>query len=239
MYLKNRMRQSRTSGSVGDLGGQPPRSTRPISRRVWSKILYHSRHRCKRFLSSRPLSTVARRQQSGIRNRLWAWPITVAIACQAARFSARSLWPIDTPLCSWHLLISCAPRSATCSANSPFKARPSWCDLSTGIRYGDFLLKPTLARAAGKRSSATFTSAVRHRGIPLTRTAKGEYCLWQRRYWEHTLGDESDRQRHVDYIHYNPVKHGLVKRVCLCAGPFPFPSDAAPALSSRRLQIQL
>jgi putative transposase len=31
---------------------------------------------------------------------------------------------------------------------------------------------------------------------------------WQRRYWEHLLRDESDFTRHVDYIHYNPVKHG-------------------------------
>ncbi len=45
------------------------------------------------------------------------------------------------------------------------------------------------------------------------RNAKGEYDLWQRRYWEHTIRDESDFQRHVDYIHYNPVKPGLVERV--------------------------
>ena len=33
---------------------------------------------------------------------------------------------------------------------------------------------------------------------------------WQSRYWEHTLQDETDFQRHVEYIHYNPVKHGYV-----------------------------
>jgi putative transposase len=42
---------------------------------------------------------------------------------------------------------------------------------------------------------------------------KGEYDLWARRYWEHTIRDDNDLQRHVDYIHYNPVKHGLVKHV--------------------------
>lgn len=42
---------------------------------------------------------------------------------------------------------------------------------------------------------------------------KGERGIWQRRYWEHTLRDEGDWQRHVDYIHYNPVKHRLVKHV--------------------------
>jgi putative transposase len=32
--------------------------------------------------------------------------------------------------------------------------------------------------------------------------------------WEHTIRNDDDFARHVDYIHYNPVKHGLVKRVC-------------------------
>ena len=35
-----------------------------------------------------------------------------------------------------------------------------------------------------------------------------ERRLWQRRFYEHLLRDEADYARHVDYIHYNPVKHG-------------------------------
>jgi len=58
-----------------------------------------------------------------------------------------------------------------------------------------------------------FTRMLAQRGVAITRNAKGEYDLWQRRYWEHTIRDDLDLQRHVDYIHYNPVKHGLVKRV--------------------------
>jgi len=46
-----------------------------------------------------------------------------------------------------------------------------------------------------------------------SRRRKGEVCLWQRRFWEHQIRDEKGLQKHVDYIHYNPVKHGLVKRV--------------------------
>jgi putative transposase len=46
-----------------------------------------------------------------------------------------------------------------------------------------------------------------------SRTTKGERGIWQRRYWEHTLRDERDYARHVDYIHINPVKHGHVERV--------------------------
>jgi len=42
---------------------------------------------------------------------------------------------------------------------------------------------------------------------------KREATVWQRRYWEHQIRDDADYRRHVDYIHYNPVKHGLVKSV--------------------------
>jgi putative transposase len=49
--------------------------------------------------------------------------------------------------------------------------------------------------------------------LPLKRSRNGELALWQRRYWEHTIRDERDFARHVDYIHFNPVKHGLVRRV--------------------------
>jgi putative transposase len=44
------------------------------------------------------------------------------------------------------------------------------------------------------------------------RQKKGEAAIWQRRYWEHMVRDEEDKRRHVDYMHYNPVKHGLVER---------------------------
>jgi putative transposase len=40
-----------------------------------------------------------------------------------------------------------------------------------------------------------------------------EQAIWQRRYWEHTFYDEDDLNAHIDYIHINPMKHGLVKRV--------------------------
>ena len=39
---------------------------------------------------------------------------------------------------------------------------------------------------------------------------RGEATIWQRRYWEHTIQDENDFKHHLDYIHYNPVKHGYV-----------------------------
>ena len=53
------------------------------------------------------------------------------------------------------------------------------------------------------------------RGMPAiarssSKIAKREKGIWQRRYWEHAIRDQTDLARHVDYIHFNPVKHGLV-----------------------------
>ncbi|MHC1782505.1 MAG: transposase [Anaerolineaceae bacterium] len=46
-----------------------------------------------------------------------------------------------------------------------------------------------------------------------SRVKREDVSLWQRRFWEHTIHDEQDLHNHIDYIHYNPVKHGLVKNV--------------------------
>ena len=46
-----------------------------------------------------------------------------------------------------------------------------------------------------------------------SKIAKRERGIWQRRYWEHAIRDDGDLERHVDYIHFNPVKHGYVSRV--------------------------
>lgn len=45
------------------------------------------------------------------------------------------------------------------------------------------------------------------------RQRRGERGIWHRRYWEHLIRDPRDLRHHVDYIHYNPVKHGHVARV--------------------------
>jgi len=47
--------------------------------------------------------------------------------------------------------------------------------------------------------------------VSKSRLSKGERAFWQRRFWEHTIRDEHDYIKHVEYIHYNPVKHGLVE----------------------------
>ena len=42
---------------------------------------------------------------------------------------------------------------------------------------------------------------------------KREKGVWQRRYFEHTIIDENDLNKHIDYVHYNPVKHGVASIV--------------------------
>ncbi len=60
---------------------------------------------------------------------------------------------------------------------------------------------------------AAFTRELQKEGLTSQKNKYGGHSIWQRRYWEHTLRNERDFNQHVDYIHYNPVKHGLVNRV--------------------------
>ena len=74
-------------------------------------------------------------------------------------------------------------------------------------RDADFALRWRLIKS-------TFSRSLRpDERISASRAAKCERGIWQRRYWEHTLRDECDFSRHVDYIHFNPVKHGHAAKV--------------------------
>jgi putative transposase len=69
------------------------------------------------------------------------------------------------------------------------------------------------------------------------RRRKGERGIWQRRFWEHTIRDERDYAAHLDYVHFNPVRHGLVThatdwpyssfRRCVALGLYPADWSAA------------
>ena len=72
------------------------------------------------------------------------------------------------------------------------------CDYSLRWR----LIKNGFSRALPK---------IEHRS-PVRRAA-GERGIWQRHFWEHCIRDEVDYQHHLDYIHINPLKHGLVSNV--------------------------
>jgi len=63
------------------------------------------------------------------------------------------------------------------------------------------LIKSGFSRAIGRTEP-----------VSSSRVDRRERGIWQRRYWEHWIRDEIDLQRHVNYVHINPVKHGHVKR---------------------------
>jgi putative transposase len=64
-----------------------------------------------------------------------------------------------------------------------------------------------------RRIKSLFSHRIATAGASVSPDARGEYAIWQRRFWEHTIRDDEDLERCVDYIHFNPVKHGLVARV--------------------------
>jgi len=55
-----------------------------------------------------------------------------------------------------------------------------------------------------------FAFGLMNGGAAYDKNHRNEAGFWQLRFWEHTIRDEADFARHVAYIHYNPVKHGLV-----------------------------
>ena len=71
-----------------------------------------------------------------------------------------------------------------------------------------------------KAIKAAFTRSVVAKGEVVSRDRRGEYSLWQKRFWEHTIRDDGDFERCANYVHFNPVKHGLV----LTPGEWPFSS---------------
>ncbi|MFZ2752602.1 MAG: transposase [Lysobacteraceae bacterium] len=71
-----------------------------------------------------------------------------------------------------------------------------------------------------------------------SRIERRERGIWQRRFWERCIVDENDLHAHIDYIHYNPVKHGFVARAfewpyssfrrCVAEGVYPEDWGAPP-----------
>ena len=70
----------------------------------------------------------------------------------------------------------------------------------------DYPVRWSLIKAGFSRSLPK-TESIRD-----SRARKRERGIWQRRYWEHQIRDDDDLLRHVDYVHFNPVKHGYVER---------------------------
>jgi len=76
-------------------------------------------------------------------------------------------------------------------------------DTNYAIRWGEIK----------KQFTKAYHRQIGHGEQPnLSRLTRGESTIWQRRFWEHTIRDQDDYHRHLDYIHYNPIKHGYVTK---------------------------
>ena len=75
-------------------------------------------------------------------------------------------------------------------------------DTAYSVRWG--MIK---ARFSGSQNNAVREA---HPAKSLSRASRRESTYWQRRFWEHAIRDQKDYNAHMDYIHFNPVKHGLV-----------------------------
>ncbi|MEO1138708.1 MAG: transposase [Pseudomonadota bacterium] len=63
-----------------------------------------------------------------------------------------------------------------------------------------------------KKIKGLFSQHCNARGkVSESKRRKGEKAIWQRRFWEHAIRDAADYAQHVEYCHFNPVRHGLVK----------------------------
>jgi len=74
----------------------------------------------------------------------------------------------------------------------------------------DFGTRWRLIKARATRAVAALGLGLADGGP--SRARRREHTVWQRRFWEHLIRDDDDFRRHADYIHYNPVKHGYVRR---------------------------
>jgi len=117
--------------------------------------------------------------------------VAVRHALRAAISSVRAAWPFSID--AWVLL----PDHLHCIWTLP----PGDADYAT--RWSMIKRQVSvMCRGTYQRTELLTASKRKHR----------ESTLWQRRYWEHQIRGEADFMRHVDYIHYNPVKHGQCER---------------------------
>jgi putative transposase len=77
-------------------------------------------------------------------------------------------------------------------------------DADFSLRWN--LIKRWVTRACGDR-------LLRAEWMTTSKRVHRESTLWQRRFWEHQIRDDDDYRSHVDYVHFNPVKHGYVEKV--------------------------
>lgn len=90
-------------------------------------------------------------------------------------------------------------------------------EAKSGFKFSAWVILPDHLHWLTMAGTADYSKAIWafKRGVSAqfkrTRTISQGDILWQDRFWEHTIRDDDDYCRHVDYIHYNPVKHGYVR----------------------------
>jgi putative transposase len=141
------------------------------------------------------------------------WQTIGEISCREAAISSRSISPIGGALLTDHVdLLRAAFRRVR--ARHPFAIEaavilPDHLHAIWTLPDGDadFATRRRLIKSGFSHGLP------RVERISASRAARAERGIWQRRYWEHTLRDEDDFARHLDYIHFNQVKHGRAIRV--------------------------
>jgi putative transposase len=94
-----------------------------------------------------------------------------------------------------------------CVQNGPSKVLLGSMDLARG---GCKLFSSLVANQTTCHEECT--GLTQNASTAESRQRRREGMIWQRRFWEHSIRDQTDFLHHVDYVHYNPVKHGYVKQ---------------------------
>jgi len=84
------------------------------------------------------------------------------------------------------------------------------CIWKLPLGNADFSLRWAMIKRYVTKECSSMTEV---NALSESRQKRKEGAFWQRRFWEHAIRDEEDLRRHMDYIHWNPVKHGYVKQV--------------------------
>ncbi len=86
---------------------------------------------------------------------------------------------------------------------------PLHCIWTLPPNHDDFSIRGLLIKGGVSKRGKEYENPAL---LSNSRVERGESSLWQRRFWEHYLGDEQDLIKHLDYVHFNPVKHGYVEQ---------------------------
>lgn len=111
---------------------------------------------------------------------------------------------------------ACALRKTIVRIRCPIRLRlrPGCCCPITRMCRLENTISPTVGvSSSGSSSSGTGATLTRPEWLDARRRKRNQSTFWQHRFWGHCIRDQADFCRPIDYIHWNPVKHGYVQRV--------------------------